>query len=201
VKAPAKIVCLESYWNERLFQTASVKSFFEAMAPLMHPPLTVAHRFVESENGLVHYVKRGGVLWRQSDAFDAPIFYLAFHGAPGAVRSVLDRIGAERLCDAFEGYGANGYRNLVYFAACNVLRGREGQAFARRFLRSTGVRALIGYTTTVDWMASLVADLLFLHRFYADPHPWRNLRRIFASVQRDYPPARRLGHTLMLRDG
>ena len=33
MKAPAKLVCLESYWNERLFQTYSVKGFFEAMAP------------------------------------------------------------------------------------------------------------------------------------------------------------------------
>jgi hypothetical protein len=56
---------------------------------------------------------------------------------------------------------------------------------------------VIGYSTTVDWMASLVADMLFLQRFYADPSPWRNLRRIFASVQRDYPRARRLGHTLI----
>jgi hypothetical protein len=42
--------------------------------------------------------------------------------------------------------------------------------------------------------------MLFLHRFYSDPSPWRNLRRIFASVQRDYPRARRLGHTLITRD-
>lgn len=199
MKAPPKLVCLESYWNERLFQTASVKGFFESMAPLLHPPLVVAHRFVESESGLAHYAKRGGVLWRQADVFDAPVFYLAFHGAPGAVRPVLGRIGADRLCEAFEGYGASGYRNLIYFAACNVLRGKEGRAFARRFLKATGVRAVIGYTTTVDWMASLVADLLFLHRFYSDPSPWRNLKRIFASVQRDYPRARRLGHTLIAR--
>jgi hypothetical protein len=59
---------------------------------------------------------------------------------------------------------------------------------------------VVGYSTTVDWMASLVADMLFLHRFYSDPSPWRNLRRIFASVQRDYPRARRLGHTLITRD-
>ncbi len=199
MKVPAKLVCLESYWNERLFQTASVKGFFESMAPLLHPPLVVAHRFVESEGGLAHYARRGGVLWRQADAFDAPVFYLAFHGAPGAVRSVLGRIGAERLCEAFEGYGANGYRNLVYFAACNVLRGKEGRDFARTFLKATGVRAVIGYTTTVDWMASLVCDLLFLHRFYADPSPWRNLRRIFNSVRRDYPASRRLGYTLVTR--
>ena len=54
MKAPAKLVCLEAYWNERLFQTFSVKGFLEAMAPLLHPPLTVAHRFVESEAGLAY---------------------------------------------------------------------------------------------------------------------------------------------------
>jgi hypothetical protein len=197
MKAPPKLVCLESYWNERMFQTFSVKGFFEAMAPLVHPPLTVAHRFVESESGLGYYTRRGGVLWRQRELFDTPVFYLAFHGAPGAVKSVLGQIGADRLCDAFSGYGDNGYRNLVYFAACNVLRGQQGRRFARDFLKATGVKAIVGYTTTVDWMASLVADMLFLHRFYSDPSPWRNLRRIFASVQRDYPRARRLGHTLI----
>jgi hypothetical protein len=31
-----------------------VKPFFEAMAPLVNPPLKVAHRFVESEAGLAH---------------------------------------------------------------------------------------------------------------------------------------------------
>src|SRR5882672_2647653 len=127
------------------------------MAPLVRPPLAVAHRFVDSGAGLEHYAKRGGVLWRQKDLFDAPVYYLAFHGVPGGVKSVLERIGPERLCETFAGYGA--YRNLVYFACCNVLRGRKGAAFGRQFLRASGVRAVIGYTTTVDWMASLVADL------------------------------------------
>jgi hypothetical protein len=195
-----KLVCLESYWNEKLFQTFSVKGFFEAMAPLSHPPLVVAHRFVESEQGLAYYTRRpDGLMWRQQEAFDAPIFYLAFHGRPAGVSSVLGRIAGERLCEAFAGYGDNGYRNLVYFAACNVLRGARGAQFARDFIRATGVQAIIGYTTPVDWMGSLVADMLFLHRFYADPAPWRNLRRIFAGVHRDYPRARRLGHTLVTR--
>jgi len=155
---------------------------------------------VESQGGLEHYAKRGGVLWRQREAFDAPVYYLAFHGAPGSVRSLLGRIGGERLCEAFAGFGDNGYRNLVYFAACNVLRGAEGRAFARRFLAATRVRAVVGYSTTVPWMESLVADMLFLQRFYADASPWRNLRRIFASVQRDFPRARRLGHVLYTKE-
>ncbi|HYG54159.1 MAG TPA: hypothetical protein VD965_02560 [Burkholderiales bacterium] len=198
MKAPPKLVCLETYWNEKLFQSFSVKGFFEAMAPLVHPPLTVAHRFVESHGGLAYYARRpDGVMWRNAELFDAPVYYLAFHGVPGGVNSLLGAIGARELCEAFAGYG--GYRNLVYFAACNVLRGKRGMAFARQFLRATGVRALVGYTTRVDWMASLVADMLFLHRFFSDPSPWRNLRRIFNSVQRDYPRARRLGHTLVMR--
>jgi hypothetical protein len=178
-----------------------VKGFLEAMAPLTQPQLTVAHRFIESAQALAYYTRRpGGVMWRQREVFDAPVYYLAFHGRPAAVSSTLERIGADKLCEAFAGYGDGGYRNLVYFAACSVLRGATGERFARAFLKATGVRAVIGYTTRVDWMASLVADLLFLHRFYGDAAPWRNLRRIFRSVQRDYPHARRLGHTLVTRD-
>jgi hypothetical protein len=200
VKAPAKLVCLETYWNEKLFQSFSVKPFFEAMAPLVHPPLQLAHRFVESAAGLAYYARKpDGVMWRREDLFDAPVYYLAFHGKPGKVISLTGDIGGARLIEAFEGYG-RGYRNLVYFAACSVLRGAQGRRFARDFLRRTGVRAVVGYSTRVDWMASLVADMLFLHRFYRDPSPWRNLRRIFASVQRDYPRARRLGHLLITRD-
>ena len=167
------------------------------MAPMLHPPLTVAHRFVESESGLAYYTRRpGGVMWRQKELFDTPVYYLAFHGRPAAVSTLLGGISGKRLCEAFEGYGS--YPNLVYFAACSVLRGARGERFARDFLAATGVRAVIGYTTRVDWMGSLVADMLFLHRFYRDASPWRNLKRIFASVQRDYPVARRLGHTLIL---
>jgi len=200
LKAPPKIVCLESYWDEQVFQHFSVKAFLDGMAPLVHPPLTVGHRFVDSAAALAYYLRRpGGVMWRQKELFDAPVYYLAFHGRPAAVRTVVERIPGEALMEAFAGYGESGYRNLVYFAACNVFRGKKGIEFARAFVRKTGVRAVIGYATPVGWMASLVCDLLFLHRFYNDPAPWRNLRRIFRSVHRDYPAARRLKHILITR--
>ena len=176
-----------------------MKGFFEAMAPLLHPPLTLAHRFVETGAGLAYYARRPeGLMWRRKELFDAPIYYLAFHGRPGALRPLLDRVEADKLCETFADYGKGGYRNLVYFAACNVLRGEKGRRFARQFLEASRVKAVIGYTTSVDWMASLVCDMLFLHRFYSDPSPWKNLRRIFNSVLRDYPAARRLGYTLVL---
>ena len=111
------------------------------MAPLAHPPLTVAHRFVESEAGLAYYAKRpDGLMWRSKEFFDTPIYYLAFHGRPGAVRSLLERIEADKLCEAFAGYGAGGYKNLVYFACCNVLRGRKASELRAEFLKASGVR-------------------------------------------------------------
>ena len=177
LKAPPKLVCLEAYWNEKLFQTFSVKGFFEAMAPLASPPLTVAHRFVDSGAGLAYYTRRpDGLMWRSKELFDTPVYYLAFHGKPAALSPPLGRIEAEALFEAFAGYG--GYKNLAYFACCSVLRGERGMAFARRFLKTSGVRAVIGYTRRVDWMASLVADMLFLHRFYRDSSPWRRRSRI-----------------------
>jgi len=200
LKPPPKIVCLESYWNDEMFQDFSVKAFLDGMAPLVPPPLTVAHRFVDSAAGLTYYLRRpGGVMWRQKELFDAPVFYLAFHGRPASVRTVVERIAGDELMEAFAGYGENRYRNLVYFAACNVFRGKAGLEFAKAFVRQTGVQAVVGYATPVDWMASLVCDLLFLHRFYRDPSPWKNLRKIFASVHRDYPAARRLKHMLITR--
>jgi hypothetical protein len=193
---PAKLVVLESYWDNRLFQTMSVKGFFESMGPLHDPPLQLAHRFVESQRGLAHYTASpGGVLWRDASAADAPIFYLAFHGAPSEVKSVLESIGEQPLCDAFKDFGVK--PNLVYFAACSVLKGRRGQGFAKSFLKSSGCRAVLGYTTDVNWMLSLLTDMLFLHRFYRDENPWKHLRKIYQSVLDDFKPAREIGWTLI----
>jgi hypothetical protein len=197
---PRKLVCLEASWDRRVFHTPSVRGFFEALSPLVHPPLRVAHRFVESAKHLAHYARKpGGVLWTDPEAFDAPIFYLAFHGSPGAVRLPLGHVGSDVLCEAFSGYG--GFNNLLYLAACGLLRGRKGTQFGRRVLQASGARAIIGYATDVDWMDSLVVDLLFLYRFYTHPDPWSHLLQIFASVQRDFGPARAMGYTLLQAEG
>jgi hypothetical protein len=46
-------------------------------------------------------------------------------------------------------------------------------------------------------MLSLLTDMLFLHRFYRDPDPWRSLRKIFQSVLDDFKPAQAIGWTLI----
>lgn len=198
--APRKFVCLETYWSDRrrdAFGERSVRPFFEGLATQLEPPLRIAHRFVESVAHLAAYTRRkDGLLWRDPEVFDAPVFYLSFHGSPGRIHTSLVRLGPRALCRAFAGWGRD-YPNLVYFAACSVLAGARGERFARQFLRLSGCRAVLGYATDVDWMESMLTDLLFLRRFYADPAPWANLGRIHASVLEDFAPARRLGFTLI----
>ena len=195
--ATRKLVCLESYWNDELLHTVSVRPFLEALRPTLRPPLVIAHRFVETGRGLAHYTQRpDGLLWRQRAAWDAPIYYLALHGAPGRLASVLDTIGSAALCDAFRGYGVRDC--LVHFGACSVLRGRTGERFARDFLAASGCRAVVGYRADLEWMPSMHTDLLFFQRFYAHARPWAALRAIHDSVRRDFRPARGLGFALFL---
>lgn len=194
---PRKLVCLESAWDDRVFHPTSVRGFLEALGPLIRPPLRVAHRFIESARHLAHTARQpGGAFWTDPHAWDTPVFYMAFHGAPGTVTAALEPIDTGVLCEAFVGYG--GYDCLFYFSACGVLRGLEGRRFARELLAASGVRAVIGYTADVNWMDSLAADLLFLYRFYSHADPWHALPDVFASVKRDFKPARKMGYTLVL---
>ena len=200
---PRKIVCLETYWGDhevRIFQNASVLPFLQALSSRFDPPIRIAHRFVESAAQLSSYTSYpDGLLWRDPDVFDAPVFYLSFHGSPGALRSSLESIGASALCKAFEGWGGK-YANLVHFGACGVFAGRAGRKFARDFLEASQCRAVLGYSTDIDWMDSMITDLLLLRRFLNDADPWKNLRRIHRRLLADFAPARRLGYELHTRD-
>ena len=200
-RAPRKLVCLETYWADhraRMFHTPSVRPFFEGLAAQLEPPLAIAHRFMDSPAQLAAYTKRrSGLLWRDPETFDTPVYYLSFHGSPGKIHTALTRIGAAALCRAFSGWG--GYDNLVYFGACGVFKGRRGASFARQFLKASGCRAVVGYATDIDWTESMLTDMLFLLRFYRDPQPWAHLQAIHASVLADFAPANRLGFELHLR--
>lgn len=196
---PRKIVCLETYWGDhhgRLFQNTSVRPFLEALSAQFYPSIRIAHRFVESVRHLASYTAHpDGLLWCDAEAFDAPVFYLSFHGAPGTLRSSLENVDPAWLCDSFKGWGSK-YANLVHFGACSVFAGREGDEFAEKFLAASCCRAVTGYSTDVSWMDSMFTDLLFLNRFFSDPDPWANIRAIHESVLRDFAPARELGYRL-----
>ena len=145
---------------------------------------------------LAYYTRKpDGLLWTDPVSWDCPVFYLAFHGAPGALETTLERIGPKALCDAFKDFGV--YPNVIYIGSCSVLRDGSNTKFGSELLRISGSKAVIGYKKDIGWMDSLVVDLLFLYRFYSNDDPWNNLTNIFESILTDFEPARKMGYTLM----
>ena len=197
---PKKLVCLESSWDERVFKRTSVKGFLKALSPMIKPPLQVAHQFIASADHLEQYVNREtGFLWADPDSHNTPVYYLSFHGSPGAVHSEIDRIGSPVFYKAFKKFSDS--ENLIYFGSCSVLRGKRGTKFAEKLLSASGTKAIIGYTKDVDWMDSMMVDLLFFYHFFSDLEPWKNLEEIFSKVKDSYQPASEMGYILFLSDG
>ena len=160
------------------------------------PPLTVAHRFVESEAGLAHYAKRpGGVMWRQRELFDAPVFYLAFHGRPGGFASTLGRIGAARPVRGLRRLRRLPQPGLFRRLQRAARRARPGvrEAVPQGERRARGDR--LHHAGELDGQPgrrpAVPAPLLQRPLAVAQPaaHP--------RSVLRDYPRAKALGYTLV----
>lgn len=192
---PNKLVCLEAYWDDQLFVQKTVKPFFDAMNQLMRFPLLIAHRYVESAKGLKYYTQYpDGLLWKDPFSWNTPLFYMAFHGRPGTIGTILDKIGPNLLCDAFQKYG--GYDTMVYFGSCSVFKGEKGREFASDFLKASGVRAIIGYDRDVDWIQSMIIDLLFIQKFYNHPDPWNHLDKIHREICSEYSPTSQIGYKL-----
>ena len=62
---------------------------------------------------------------------------------------------ARARCNAFSQWGVQ-FPNLVYFGACSVFAGRACRKFVRDFLAASGCRGIVGYTTDIDWLDSMV---------------------------------------------
>jgi hypothetical protein len=180
-----------------VFHNTSVKGFFESLGPL-RILLTLPTDTLNRQNILLTILETRRALWTDANAWDAPIFYLAFHGSPGAVETVLERIDSQERCEAFRDYGD--YPCLIYVGSCSVLAGPLGEAFGNDLLKTSGARAVIGYTTNVDWMNSLVVDMLFLYRF-SHMGIRGHLAGIFESVRKDFSPARDGLHTVVADNG
>jgi len=69
----------------------------------LDPLLAIAHRHVGTVPQLAAYTRRReGMLWRDPEAFDAPVYYLSFYGPQGRMHTALARLGL-RLFSAASG--------------------------------------------------------------------------------------------------
>lgn len=190
---PRKLVCLEGYWaGEEIFDRSSVQPFIEGLAAL-GGDLLVAHRKIETLDGLERVAKE--TLWEDRVAWDTPVYYCAFHGMKGRISVGDESAGLKVLRECFEGYG--GYPHILYFGTCSTLGGVTGKRLAQELLDHAGSRAIVGYTELVEWLPGMLVDLLFMSKFYGHENPWENLRGIYDEVMSEITFAKDLGFTMV----
>lgn len=188
-RPPKRIVCLEGYWDDDdVFDRSSVRPFLEGLADA-RGDLVVAHRRVDSLESLERIAT--STLWEDRAAWDTPLYYLAFHGRKGRLSLSEDEAGLSALRRYFEDYGA--FPHILYFGSCSTLGGRSGEKLANQLLEHADSRAIIGYEKNVDWVRSMLVDLLFVQKFFDDDDPWNRLPDIHQSVLDELPFAHDLG--------
>ena len=193
-----KICCLESYWSQGMTNTLSMKPFLKAIGWMLEKDIIVAHRMIDSGQGLAYYTKfPNGIIWKGPQLAGIDVFYLASHGKPGGLKTPVSEIDSEELISAFN--GLDQYNNIVFFGGCEVFAGEEGRKFATEFLRRTKTVAVVGYTEDVSYLDSLLIDTLFISRFFeTSGNPFEQLQSIYDSVVKDYPRTKSCGFSIFL---
>jgi len=107
-----------------------------------------------------------GVLWVDPNAWDVPIFYLAFHGSPGSVHSVLEQIARMICAKPLPGMGA--YPILFILDPAASLR-VQGQKVRKGPSSCIGIEGGDRYKKDVNWMDSLVVRPSLFVPFLYEP--------------------------------
>ncbi|MHB9145728.1 MAG: DUF6642 family protein [Symbiobacteriia bacterium] len=144
---PKKIACLEGDWGEHRDRRSvePVLRLLEANSSSQ----TLFRRCNTDEEFRYHLGKIARL-----PSFE--ILYLAFHGEPGRIMSYgplevsledLAEIMGQRFCG-----------RIVHFGSCATLDVDEDRI--REFLDATGVAAVTGFDSNVDWVESSAFELL-----------------------------------------
>ena len=197
-----KMMVFESYWNDNVFDNQSIKPFIKNIGSLVCDEIKVAHRYFDSEQGLSSYIEYpSGKIWVDPQTFGTSIVYFATHGVKAGLNVPLQIIGKEDLIKACKGFAL--FPNILFFSGCGVFGGREGKQFGEELVKTSGTRAVLGFTNEeLRFDTGTIVDLLFLTRFFSftEDDPFKNLQKIYDSVIHDFKPASLGGFTLFLNE-
>ena len=180
VKSKGVFCVEEADWWSDMKRSSSAESALELLRKLPPYRTPYIHREVATRDEFDHSIRK----WRQAGYARYPILYLAFHGTEGTIqfgdlRKPENLVG---LNDLEELLGKNScHRRIVYFSSCDTLDGRRLHSFVRR----TGALAVCGFRCYVDWLTSLVFDLLFLRQAQSNAFTIPGMRAIDRRVREE----------------
>lgn len=186
------IICLEGLgWGDReLLDRSSVEPVLELIHRL-DIIREVIHRDVATIEEFHHYVDTW--LDHHYEAFS--IRYLAFHGSPGVLHIGGSVLTLEGLAESIKGRAQG---RVLYLGSCLTLA--QDAAALKTFCRHTGIRALIGYTATVEWVDSAAFDLVVLCDLARTLQAGGSLRPIYNRLNSQHGASlQRLGFRMATR--
>jgi hypothetical protein len=164
--AYGRVFCLEGDWDGELTSRSSVRPMLELLEGLKR--IEYVHKDVGTRAELRHYLRR----WLDHDpsVSDYGTLYLAFHGGARGRRRASERVlviseaddGEISLEELSSILGTNLTGVIIHLGSCSLLA--EHPTVIEDFLEATGAKALAGYTTDVEWVASAAMDMLFLDK-------------------------------------
>jgi hypothetical protein len=182
-RAVPRIFCVEGGWSSSLKDEKSVQpllEFLERSNKVRH-----IYQHVRTVDALVDIVEQ----WPQRQYNSYSLGYFGFHGSGGTLHVGRRRVDLETLGESLAG-SCKG--KTIYFGSCSVLNIPKRRI--EEFRRLTQARAVIGYTTDVDWYASAAFDLVL---FEALTH-YQRIDAVDRWLRKEYPGlSRKLGFKMV----
>ena len=142
--------------------------------------------------------------WASRSDWAYPILYLAFHGFQKGLEvrssgrpSLWDYVRLEQIADLASGRWGN---CLIHYASCSTMDAPDTEL--RAFLEGTGVEAVSGYSTDVDWLASMAFEVMYLGTVLeqtGDRYLQADRMRISRDRMANSPHTKELGKALGFR--
>lgn len=170
---PKHVFCIEGNWENRLNRNVTVRPVLELLA--LNAGVRFIYRDCSTKPEMEFLVRK----WQQAGYAEYGILYLAFHGRPGEL--VIDGDDTTSLEELGELIRFPRRQRIVYFGSCSVLRGDARPI--KTFLRKSGVKAVCGYTTDVDWMKSAALDLVAINELQKFSATHQGLRAAERSIR------------------
>lgn len=149
---PPGIFCLEGQWGTTLDDPTSVRGLLECLSDATKARMIYkdVHTREEFYFLLDKFSQRGYAKYK--------VLWLAFHGSRGALHIGSTAVSLDDLAERYAGKFAG---RVLYFASCSTMKTAKTSDLAM-FCKTTGARAVIGYTKNVYWFEAAAFELLLL---------------------------------------
>lgn len=165
------IFCIEGLWDPDLKVRSTVRPLLEMLQQVAG--INYIHRDCATREDLEFYLGK----WVQKKYSAYPILYLTSHGVESAITLGTESYSLDDLAGVLEDKCAN---RLIMISSCSTMR--IDKRYLKRFLERTGVLAVCGYRTDVDWLRSAAFELLLLSEMQDNEFSGRGIEAIQRKI-------------------